>query len=376
MLTVIYSSEYLKYDFGRGHPFTPVRWEALADLLDASDLAVDWIKPDSASDSTVLEVHERLFVDTVKLASEGQSHHVWGRFGLGTTDVPVFPRMHDASCAVCGGSVAAAANVLDRVSGPVLQLGGGLHHAMPERAAGFCVYNDVAILIRKLRRDGLRVAYVDVDVHHGDGVQAIFYDDPEVLTVSLHESGRYLFPGTGWIDELGPETARGTSINVPLHPGTGDDSYLESFDAVVPNVVRGFSPDVLVVEVGADAHFADPLAHLSLTSHCFERIFGRLIDLADEVTGGRMAVTLGGGYAFESTIRVWSILAHCLARTAMPASLPSSWIDRWESRVEAPVPVRVHDPIPSPGPAGLESLAAEANRGTVEALMSKLGAAD
>jgi acetoin utilization protein AcuC len=244
---------------------------------------------------------------------------------------------------------------------------------MRDRAAGFCVYNDNAVMIKQLRARGLRVAYLDVDVHHGDGVQALFYDDPGVLTVSLHESGAYLFPGTGMIVEMGGEQARGTALNVPLHPGTGDASYLECFDAVVPEAVRRFEPDVLVLEAGADAHAIDPLAHLSLTTHGFSAVFDRIIRLADETAGGRLVAVLGGGYAFDSTIRTWSILACMLADTVVPEVIPPAWRSAWADRLLQPAWDRWHD-VQRPGDSDLTEAAEETNRETVGALKELLRA--
>ena len=371
MLKIVYSADYLKYDFGPGHPFTPDRWEAVVELLEQMDLAADWIKPDPATESDVLAIHERAFVEAIKAASVGRAVPYPLYFGLETGDVPVFPGMHEATCALCGGSQLAGRLVAEGVSKRVLQLGGGLHHAMPGRASGFCVYNDPAFTIEALRARGLRVAYVDIDVHHGDGVQAIYYNDPDVLTLSLHESGRFLFPGTGEINELGNGRAIGTSVNVPLSPGTQDASYLESFEEVVPRVLRHFDPDVLVIQSGADAHYLDPLAHLSLTTHAYETLFRRLIVLSEEITEGRMVVALGGGYAFDSTTRVWALLAHCLADAELPERLPAEWMDRWGFRRESISP-DLHDRRRSVSSEGRDSSVVQANQQTVGSLLEAL----
>jgi acetoin utilization protein AcuC len=192
----------------------------------------------------------------------------------------------------------------------VLQLGGGLHHAQRDRAAGFCIYNDLAVAIRAFVNHGWRVAYLDIDLHHGDGVQSLFYDNEEVLTISLHETGHYLYPGTGHIHELGTGPARGLSVNVPLEPFTESESYLEAFEAVVPRTLEEFSPHVLVVQAGADAHFADPLGDLALTTQAFETLYRRILKLADSHTKGRVLFTLGGGYDTQVAARVWSILPY------------------------------------------------------------------
>ena len=344
----------------------------MADLLEETGIPIHWTRPGPALESDVLDVHDSSYVDTVKAASKDHLHSAWARYGLGTADVPVFHDMHDATCAVCGGSLAAGRRLLEGANFPILQLGGGLHHAMPARAAGFCVYNDVAMLIRLLRRNGMRVAYVDIDVHHADGVQAIFYRDPNVLTVSMHQSGQYLYPGTGSVDELGSGEAVGTAVNVPLHPGTGDASYLECFDAVVPPTLTRFSPDVLVVEVGADAHYLDPLANLNLTTFAYRDLFDRLVGLSKDLSGGRMVVTLGGGYNFDSTIRIWTILAYRLADLPPPEQLPPSWVYRWESRLKGSAGPSLHDQESTGQLQDLRSVAAEVNARTVESLIDTL----
>jgi acetoin utilization protein AcuC len=318
-LKVVYGPEYLEYDFGPGHPFTPVRWDRLHAILRQFDLPADWITPEAASDDDILTVHSLPFVEAVKSASAGHGTIRPGFMGLGTGDVPIFYGMHEATQAVCGGSLEAARLVRHAAgSQRVLQLGGGLHHAMPGHAAGFCVYNDVAMAIRRLLDGGMRVAFLDIDVHHSDGVQEILYDEPGVLTISLHESGRFMFPGTGFENEHGGPEAPRSAINFPLHPGTDDDGYLACFDAVVPRALDEFQPDVLVIEAGADAYVGDPLAHLSLSLSGYRALFDRIIELAEKFAKGRLLVTLGGGYDVDATVAIWSMLAFRMADAPIP----------------------------------------------------------
>lgn len=371
-LPVVYHDDYLTYNFGPGHPFTPVRWEALQQLLAGAGLPIEWIIPEPASDESLCKVHSREFVDAVKAASGGFGPSYSGQYGLETGDVPVFRGMHDASSIVAGGSLRAGELVASGQAKRALQLGGGLHHAMRDRASGFCVYNDLAVLVQGLRDQDLRIAYVDIDVHHGDGVQAIFYDDADVLTVSLHESGRYLFPGTGFVDELGRGAAQGTSINLPLFPETKDASFLEVFDSVVPDTVKAFQPDILVVQSGADAHRLDPLAHLSLTTHAYGAVFDRLIQLADDVTGGRIVVTLGGGYAFDSTLRIWSMLAYKLADEKLPEQLPGDWLSRWQTQLDSPNWTAWLDEKSGDSADEHDAVIAETNRETVRSLKKQI----
>ena len=205
--------------------------------------------------------------------------------------------MHEAVARVCAATVTAVDLVASGKVQRAVNLSGGLHHALFDKASGFCVYNDLVLGIEHaIRRYGLRVAYVDLDAHHGDGVQWLLYDRAEVLSVSLHESGRYLFPGTGHTYETGRDAGRGLSVNVPLEPFTEDDSFLEAFEAVVPASLEMFKPDLIVLQAGADMHRYDPLADLSLSTRAFERSYARMSELADEFCEGRLVATGGGGY--------------------------------------------------------------------------------
>ena len=341
---VVSHPRYLAYNFGPEHPFTPLRLTMLHEVLEALQLEPITIRPRLAEHEEVLTVHSEAFVEQVTEASLGKPLPDAVEYGLDTPDVPVFRGMDEAARMIAGGTLQAAQLITAGQAERVLQLGGGLHHAMRARAAGFCVYNDLAIAIRHLRSHDLRVAYVDIDVHHGDGVQALFYDDPDVLTISIHESGRYLFPGTGSIDELGTGAGEGYSLNVPLEPYTSDEGYLAAFERVVPFALARFVPDVLVVPCGADAHFRDPLADLRLTSHAFERLFRRLLELSDEHTAGRILLTLGGGYDLDATVRLWAMLYHLVWGYPLPERLPPAWLRRWEQRLHTSLTKTLHDP--------------------------------
>jgi acetoin utilization protein AcuC len=222
-----------------------------------------------------------------------------------------------------------------------------LHHARRRFASGFCIYNDLAIAINSLTRHGLRVVYLDVDVHHGDGVQQILYEDPLVMTVSLHESGKYLFPGTGEVRELGSGVGRGLKLNLPLEPFTEGESYLEVFEKVVPAALRHFRPDVLVVQAGADAHFDDPLSDLMLTTRDYEAVFRRILEWADAFTAGRVLFTLGGGYSFRAAPRVWAILYLVMHDLPLVRDVPEAWRSKWSRALSNELPVTLHDPNPS-----------------------------
>jgi acetoin utilization protein AcuC len=253
--------------------------------------------------------------------------------------------MHEAALAVVTSTVDAARRVLDGRAAHAMNVAGGLHHAMPDRAAGFCVYNDLALAIDGLLRAGAeRVAYVDVDVHHGDGVEVAFRDDPRVLTISLHESGRYLFPGTGDVEDIGGPGALGSAMNVPLLPGTTGDVWLAVFDAVVEPVVRAFAPDVLVTQLGCDTHASDPLAHLMLTLDDMAAIYARLHALAHDAAGGRWVATGGGGYRLVDVVpRAWTVAFAELSGGRLPPETPLDWQDLVRERTHEEAPVDFTD---------------------------------
>jgi acetoin utilization protein AcuC len=258
--------------------------------------------------------------------------------------------MHHASAHVVGASHEAFRRVWTGESLHSANITGGLHHAMPDRASGFCIYNDVAVGIRWLLDQGAqRVAYVDVDVHHGDGVERVFWDDPRVLTISLHESGQFLFPGTGFPEDTGGPDAPGSAANVALPPGTGDSGWLRAFHAVVPPLLREFAPEILVTQHGCDSHADDPLAHLMLSVDGQRAAYLALHDLAHEVAGGRWVATGGGGYAVLTVVpRAWT---HLLATIAgrpvdLGTAVPPGWRDLLRERYDAVAPRRMTDDNP------------------------------
>lgn len=347
MAALIHRPEYAGYDFGPEHPFTPARLAMLLDLIHTLGHATSPIAAPAATREEILTVHDEAYVAMVEALDRGESRPQAEQFGLGTPDNPIFPGMDLAARWLVGGTLHGARLLMEGAETRVLQLGGGLHHAQKNRAAGFCMYNDLAVAIRAMVRHGWRVAYLDIDLHHGDGVQSLFYDSDQVLTISLHETGHYLYPGTGHIQELGAGTARGLSVNIPLEPFTESESYLEAFDAVVPRALEWFSPHVLVVQAGADAHFADPLGDLALTTQTFQALYRRMLDLAAERTQGRALFTLGGGYEAQVVARVWTILYLTLMDLPIPEQLPEAWLDRWRELLGPEVGRTLHDPVPA-----------------------------
>ncbi len=347
MPSVIYAPAYRTYSFGDEHPFSPIRVDMTLDLLDALGHRVETVEPLPATREEILDVHADSYVRRVEELSAGAEVPDSHEYGLGTQDTPAFPGMDQAARWLVGGTLHGARLIAERGERRVLQLGGGLHHARRSFASGFCIYNDLAIAINCLTGHGLKVAYIDIDVHHGDGVQQILYEDPRVLTMSLHESGKYLFPGTGEIRELGSGVGRGLKLNLPLEPFTEGGSYLEVFEQVLPAALRHFCPDVLVVQAGTDAHFDDPLSDLMLTTHDYEALFRRILAWADEFTAGRVLFTLGGGYSFRAAPRVWAILYLVMHDLHVARDLPESWRSKWSRTSENELPHTLHDPNPS-----------------------------
>ncbi len=342
---VVWDDSLTRYDFGSTHPMNPVRLDLTIRLaralgvLDAPGVRV--VAPSVAGDGLLTTVHTPDLVAAVRKGVYDPDH------GLGTEDNPCFYAMHEASATVVGGSVDAALAVWEGRTHHAVNITGGLHHAMPDRSSGFCVYNDVAVAIRALLDGGAeRVAYVDIDVHHGDGVQAIYYDDPRVLTISLHESPRTLFPGTGYPEETGGPNNEGGAVNVALPPGTTDAGWLRAFHAVVPALLRAWQPQILVSQHGCDTHIDDPLAHLALTVDGQRASYAALHALAHDVCDGRWVATGGGGYGIVDVVpRAWTHLLAEAAGASIPAETetPVGWRDHVRISLGRLAPPRMTD---------------------------------
>ena len=330
---LVYGPRSLDYDFGPQHPLTPKRFRAGIDLLLAVG-ATPTLEPSPAADDALETVHLPAYVEAVRRFSADPSRPP--AMGIGISDNPAFPGMQDAAASVADGSLRAMEAILRGDVEHAFHPGGGLHHAMPDKAWGFCIYNDPALAIMRARAAGLRVLYVDLDTHHGDGVEAVFSSDPGVLTVSFHESGRYLFPGTGFIADLGEGAAAGSAVNVPLEPYTGETAWLASVHALVPSLAAAFGPDVIVSQHGADTHAWDPLAHLRVTTTAMGAA-ARLVDtVAHRWSGGRWLATGGGGYdAYRVVPRAWALTWLAGAHREAPAATPAEWRSRWESEASA-----------------------------------------
>ncbi|HSK25045.1 MAG TPA: acetoin utilization protein AcuC [Egicoccus sp.] len=329
-VALLWDDALADYDLGHDHPLAPIRVELTMALIRSSGLigngAVE-VPPGRFDEDELLRLHRPDFVDAVKRLSADATARADAEFGLGPGDTPAFPGMHPTSMLICAASKEAARQVWQGEADHAFNPAGGLHHAMPDRAAGFCIYNDPAVAIDWLLEHGAeRIAYVDVDVHHGDGVEAMFADDPRVLTISLHESGKFLFPGTGDATDIGGAGAPGSAANVPLYPGTTGDVWLDAFDAVVEPLVRAFAPDILVTQLGCDTHTTDPLAHLALTVDDDAETYRRLHELAHDVCDGRWVAFGGGGYQVVDVVpRAWTLAFAEMVGRHPPIDTPMQW---------------------------------------------------
>jgi acetoin utilization protein AcuC len=344
---LVFGPRSTTYDFGPGHPLTPRRFGPGIDLLTAVG-AEPGLAPEPAPDDDLLLLHGARYLAAVKRLSRDPDGPPEAGIGRGGDD-PAFRGMHEAAAAVAGGSMRAMEAILRGDVEHAFHPGGGLHHAMRDRASGFCIYNDPALAIALARRAGLRVLYLDFDVHHGDGVQALFLDDPGVLTVSFHESGRYLFPGTGFANELGSGAAAGTSVNMAFQPPSGEGVWLDAVQGLVPTLAAAFGPDVVVSQHGADSHALDPLAHMLVTTTAMGAA-ARLTDsVAHRHAGGRWLATGGGGYdAYRVVPRSWSHVWLAGAHRDVPVTTPEAWRTRWADDAarhgQAPMPTAFDDP--------------------------------
>ena len=365
-LHVAWDERLTDYHFGPGHPLAPVRLELTMRLAHEFGLwtrpGVTVAAPDLATDAELELVHDARYIAAVRTVSgwaedlgarglEATQFRYARTFGLGTWDQPVFPGMHHASALVTGATLAAARAVWSGSAEHGASIAGGMHHAMAAHASGFGVYNDPAIAIAWLLGHGAeRVAYVDIDAHHGDGVQAAFYADPRVLTISLHQHPAAMFPFTGLPDETGGPGAEGSAVNVALPAGTGDASWLRAFDAIVPPLLRQFRPQILVSQHGADTHRLDPLARLELSIDAQRTAHAAIHALAHETAGGRWLFTGGGGYDLVQVVpRTWThLIAEAAGQPIDPgAQTPAAWRDYVTRRTDLTAPEYMTDGAPA-----------------------------
>lgn len=341
-----WSEDLLAYNFGAGHPMAPIRLALTHELAAAlgvlDELRVTQVV--AATTDELLRVHEQEYIDAVRAAGEGRP--VTG-FGLGDADTPTFAGIHEAGARIAGATLAAATAVWRGDAPRALSLAGGMHHAMPRRASGFCVYNDPAVAIAGLLEEGAtRIAYVDLDAHHGDGVERAFWHDDRVLTISVHQHPGTSFPGTGYVQDIGAGAGRGYAVNVPLPPGTGGAGWLRAVDAVVEPLLRELRPQLLLTQHGCDSHGRDPLAELDVPVDAQRQAALLMADLAERYADGKWVATGGGGYEVVDVVpRVWTHLAAVVGGSPIDPDreVPQSWLDLVHELADVEGPATMSD---------------------------------
>ncbi|MFO1444162.1 acetoin utilization protein AcuC [Bacillus sp. Bva_UNVM-123] len=368
----IYSDDLLNYKFNSDHPFNQIRVKLTLDLLRHLSAINDHqlVPPRTATDEELELIHDPNYVNAVKLAGSGQlSASIGENYGLGTEDVPMFQNMHEASSLLVGGTLTAVDYVMTGQAKHALHLGGGLHHGFRGKASGFCIYNDSSVAIKYLQEKyKVRVLYVDTDAHHGDGVQWSFYDDPNVCTLSIHETGRYLFPGTGNVNERGQGKGYGFSFNIPVDAFTEDDSWLEMYRTSIKEVAEFFKPDVILTQNGADSHYLDPLTHLSSTIKIYREIPKLAHEIAHQYCDGKWIAVGGGGYDIWRVVpRAWALIWLAMTENSNCfGSLPHEWVKTWENHSPVPLPTQWDDPIDLYKPIPRKAEITEKNIQTLE----------
>jgi len=340
---LLYSERFLEYNLGPAHPLRPVRVKLTYDLLKAKGIldnaTVSVVEPQAATEQQILLFHEQEYVSLVKKYSQT------GRGLLDTGDTPAFKGCYEATSLVVGASLKACELVMKEGFSHAFNPSGGLHHAHPDRASGFCIFNDPAISISYLKsKFGVKkLVYLDIDAHHGDGVMYGFYEDPGVLDIDFHESGRFLFPGTGFPDETGAHEGVGFKVNVPLPPGTCDEAYLKAFHEVVPSMVEEFKPEIILVQCGADGHMDDRLAHLRLSTEAYREVVMEMHRLAHQLCNGRLLIFGGGGYTLANVPRVWALAFATLAGLSSDDVIPGEWAKEFSALTGEDPPQKFQD---------------------------------
>jgi acetoin utilization protein AcuC len=323
----IYTNAYLDYDYGPTHPLRIIRLKLTYELIQAYGLlnmpSVQLISTVKADEENLTLFHSREYLNILKNANDGYLAGDAYSYGLGPGDNPIFPGLYDWSLWVTGATLQAVDFVANGEGELAFNIAGGLHHAMGSRASGFCYVNDPVIGILKLLNRGRRVAYIDIDAHHADGVQKAFYQTDQVLTISLHENGYTLFPGTGFEYEIGEGKGEGYSVNIPFLPNTDDETYLWAFEEIVPPLIQAFQPDVVVTQLGVDTFYNDPLTNLHLSIFGFEKVVRRIKDLAP-----RWVALGGGGYDVSNVARAWTLAWAVMNGIELSDKLPESYLEK------------------------------------------------
>ncbi|MBP1999316.1 acetoin utilization protein AcuC [Paenibacillus shirakamiensis] len=385
----VHHDQNLNYHFHDSHPFHPIRLQLTIDLLsEVGALPLEAkILSRPANEEELLRIHHVDYIKAVQELSAETPASEWiakaERYGLLDEDTPYFTGMHEASSYIAGGTLTAAEAVMSGKADHALHLGGGLHHALIGKAAGFCVYNDAAVAIAHIREKyQARVLYIDTDVHHGDGVQWSFYSDSDICTYSIHETGKYLFPGTGFVHERGEHLGFGHSVNLPLEPYTEDASWMECFKESITRLTAHFKPDIIVSQHGCDAHAFDPLSHMHCSMNIYQQMPAIIHELAHTHCQGRWVAVGGGGYDIWKVVpRAWSLLWLEMSSDPLVEQikqepltlLPKAWIQRWTIQAPVPLPTQWMDDLSQWEPIPRRSEITAKNREILAVALQDIG---
>lgn len=326
----IYHDDFAGYSYGQAHPLKPYRLKLTYELIDDFGLLslpdTEMLRPVMAGEDDLLLFHEKDYLEALKAANSGKTLPDAQSYGLGPGDNPVFEGLYDWSRLVAGASLQAAEIVACGKCDTAFSIAGGLHHALPRSASGFCYINDPVLAIMSLLKKGSRVAYIDIDAHHGDGVQAAFYTTDRVLTISIHETGAILFPGSGFEHETGAGEGEGYSVNIPMPPTADDEVFLHAFDEIVPPLIDTFKPDFVVTQLGVDSLRGDPLAHLNYTNNGFREVVRKIKEISP-----RWVALGGGGYHIANVAKAWTLAWAVMNEAEVPDDIPAAFLRRHES---------------------------------------------
>lgn len=324
----IYSDEFSKFDYGPTHPFKIFRLKLTYELIKAYGLLsipnTHYIDAKMAEDEDLLLFHDSEYIEVLKAANVGLEIPGAYYYGLGPGDNPIFKGIYDWSKLVTGATLQAASIVNDGEADIAFNISGGLHHAMASRASGFCYINDIVIAILLLLKKEKRIAYIDIDAHHGDGVQEAFYNTNKVLTISIHETGRILFPGTGFEDEIGKNEGEGYSVNIPMPPFSDDELFLYAFNEVVPPLIKKFNPDIVVTQLGVDSFYSDPLTHLNYTNNGYCEVVKKI----KEISPNWVALG-GGGYDIANVAKAWTLAWAIMNDVEISDDIPDEFLKEY-----------------------------------------------
>ncbi len=322
----IYSEKFDKYTYGEAHPLKMIRLKLTYELIKGYGLLefqnLMYIESEPAMEDNILTFHTKEYIEALKAIDRDEYPTNISQFGLGWGDNPIIKGIYEASLLSSGGSIQAARIILEGKAKIAFNIAGGLHHAMPDRASGFCYINDPVLAIKELLKKYNKIAYIDVDAHHGDGVQYAFYDTDKVLTISLHETGTFLFPGTGFSDEIGVKKGKGFSVNLPFYPGTDDEIFVWGFNEIIPPLIEAYKPDAIVAQLGVDTMATDPLTHLELTTNGF-------CEMVKKIRGFNLPLIAlgGGGYNVTNVARCWTLALGIFAGIELSDTIPHGKIE-------------------------------------------------